>query len=116
MGVPSPHRRDTAAFQLATVLEELDLEVARIQLNPRARTLLASRREYAEKTRGLCERLGIPAAAPEDLETALKVLAREIGKTEGATNLTACIADVRQVTHAMRAVCIAIVAKSSRLY
>ena len=102
-------------MHLASVLEELDVEVSRLQLNPRARTLLTSGRDYVEKTRRIGEQIGVPAAAADDLETALKALQREIGDPDSAGDLAPRIAEVRQVTHALRAVCIAILAKSSRI-
>jgi hypothetical protein len=102
-------------MQLASVLEELDVEVSRLQLNPRARTLLSSGRDYIDKVRRIGEQLGVPGAAAQDLEDALKALQREIGDPDGAGELTPRIAEVRQVTHALRAVCIAIMAKSSRI-
>jgi hypothetical protein len=113
LNLHQPDRRSAAAFQLAAVLEELDVEVARLQLNPRARTLLTSGREYIAKARGFCELLGIPSAAPDDLESALKELLREIATPDEARDLGARVSDVRQVTHALRALCIAVLAKTS---
>jgi hypothetical protein len=115
MGVHKPQRRDAAAFQLAAVLDELDLEIGRLQLNPRSRTLLTTGRPHIDKARALCEELGVPAAGPADLELAIKDLQREIGHPDGPANMAARAAEVRQVTHALRAVCIAILAKTSRI-
>jgi len=115
MGVYRPQRRDTAAFQLVSVLEQFDLEVARLELNPGARSILTTGNDHLARARSLCEELGVPAAGPADLEGALKSLLRQIGHPAGPGDLRAPIAEVRSITEALRAVCVAIVSKNAPL-
>jgi hypothetical protein len=108
MTQPTPVPQHAVAFQLAAVLEELDLEVARLQLHARARTFLSHVREQLAKVRQYNTQLGIPEAAADALAKVLNDIHRELGKPDAERDLTPLMAEQRQVTQNLRNRCMEI--------
>lgn len=114
MPFEQPVPRDALAFQLATVLEQIDLEVARQQLTPRPRVFTTNAREFLEKVRALCAALGVPAAGPDALASCLRELQRAFGGHEGAGELSELVDEQRHVTQKLRDICIGILGEKAR--
>lgn len=106
--------RDVLAFQLASVLDQLDVDVSRLQLDPFAQTLLTSSRGYVDQVRALCEQLQFPQTAPDALAEGLRSLIREIKEREAPQKIVALANEVRAVSQSIRDLCIGVLSENER--
>jgi hypothetical protein len=94
-----------AAFQTIAELDQIDLEVARLTLNPTDRKFQANARDHLAKLKALSVPLELPGLAWLALEDRHNELVREVLRPQGGQAMVSAIANHRAATQAVREFC-----------
>src|SRR5688572_17098615 len=102
----APKAQDVVALQLAAALEQVDLEVARLQLDLRDRKFIANAREHLRTITALCEELAVPEIQQTAFANIHSELLAELTRPEGKPDVPLLITYHRKASHALRETCI----------
>ena len=108
--MPVLKSRDAMAFQLAAALERLDLDVSRLQLDPKDRRFIVNASEHLRTITALCEELAVPDGQKTAFASIQSELLQELNRVEGIGDLPTLITYHRKATQALRNMCIGVLA------